>query len=83
MAISIHGKQEIMPWLMGNDVQFIMLGTGRQELEEFLRASEANHKEKVRGWVGFSVPIAHKVGRRGFFFSLSLFLGQSRDICMC
>ena len=68
-----------MPWLMGNDVQFIMLGTGRQELEEFLRASESSHKDKVRGWVGFSVPIAHKVGQVYSFLASSFLEGKGRD----
>ncbi|KAK8673597.1 hypothetical protein V6N13_111923 [Hibiscus sabdariffa] len=52
---------EAIPWMMDQDVQLVMLGTGRQDLEELLRQFEAQHKDKVRGWVGFSVQTAHRI----------------------
>jgi len=52
---------EAMPWIMGQDVQLIMLGTGRKDLEEMLRRFEGQHHDKVRGWVGFSVKMAHRI----------------------
>lgn len=52
---------EAIPWMMGQDVQLVMLGTGRQDLEEMLRQFENQHRGKVRGWVGFSVKMAHRI----------------------
>ncbi|KAL4375847.1 hypothetical protein GQ457_02G011170 [Hibiscus cannabinus] len=52
---------EAIPWMVDQDVQLVMLGTGRQDLEELLRQFEAQHKDKVRGWVGFSVQTAHRI----------------------
>ncbi|XP_042007369.1 granule-bound starch synthase 2, chloroplastic/amyloplastic-like isoform X2 [Salvia splendens] len=52
---------EAVPWMMGQDVQLVMLGTGRHDLEELLRKFEREHYDKVRGWVGFSVKTAHRI----------------------
>lgn len=52
---------DAVPWMMGQDVQLVMLGTGRQDLEELLRKFEREHNDKVRGWVGFSVKTAHRI----------------------
>lgn len=52
---------EAIPWMMGQDVQLVMLGTGRPDLEEMLRNFERKHHDKVRGWVGFSVKTAHRI----------------------
>ncbi|XP_062200647.1 soluble starch synthase 2-1, chloroplastic/amyloplastic-like [Phragmites australis] len=52
---------EAMPWIAGQDVQLIMLGTGRQDLEDTLRRLESQHFDRVRGWVGFSVRLAHRM----------------------
>ncbi|XWS40885.1 hypothetical protein CRYUN_Cryun17cG0034500 [Craigia yunnanensis] len=52
---------EAIPWMMGQDVQLIMLGTGRPDLEQMLRQFENQHQDKVRGWVGFSVKTAHRI----------------------
>ncbi|PKI47890.1 hypothetical protein CRG98_031674 [Punica granatum] len=38
-----------------------MLGTGRADLEQMLRQFETQHRDKVRGWVGFSVKMAHRI----------------------
>ncbi|CAO2040699.1 unnamed protein product [Urochloa humidicola] len=48
-------------WIAGQDVQLVMLGTGRPDLEELLRRCEAEHGGKVRAWVGFSVAMAHRI----------------------
>nr|XP_043634697.1 granule-bound starch synthase 2, chloroplastic/amyloplastic-like [Erigeron canadensis] len=50
-----------VPWMMGQDVQLVMLGTGKQDLEQMLREVENQYKDKVRGWVGFSVTMAHRI----------------------
>ncbi|KAF2299461.1 hypothetical protein GH714_032029 [Hevea brasiliensis] len=52
---------EAVPWMMGQDVQLVMLGTGRQDLEVMLRKFESQHNDKVRGWVGFSVKTSHRI----------------------
>ncbi|PUZ61457.1 hypothetical protein GQ55_4G278500 [Panicum hallii var. hallii] len=52
---------DAMPWLAGQDVQLVMLGAGRADLERMLQNLERTHHDKVRGWVGFSVPMAHRI----------------------
>ncbi|KAL2335505.1 hypothetical protein Fmac_016718 [Flemingia macrophylla] len=52
---------EAIPWMMGQDVQLAMLGTGRADLEGMLRQFESQHRDKIRGWVGFSVKMAHRI----------------------
>ncbi|KAK4797733.1 hypothetical protein SAY86_030059 [Trapa natans] len=52
---------EAIPWMMGQDVQLVMLGTGRHDLEQMLRQLENQYRDKVRGWVGFSVKMAHRI----------------------
>ncbi|AQK83371.1 Sugary2 [Zea mays] len=52
---------DAMPWIAGQDVQLVMLGTGRADLERMLQHLEREHPNKVRGWVGFSVPMAHRI----------------------
>ncbi|MED6144955.1 hypothetical protein PIB30_020427 [Stylosanthes scabra] len=52
---------EAIPWMVSQDVQLIMLGTGRQDLEDLLRQFESQHHDKIRGWVGFSVKMAHRI----------------------
>ena len=41
--------------------QLVMLGSGRADLEAALRAGEAAHPQRFRGWVGFSVPVSHRI----------------------
>ncbi|XP_076946634.1 granule-bound starch synthase 2, chloroplastic/amyloplastic-like [Bidens hawaiensis] len=52
---------EAIPWMVDQDVQLVMLGTGQPELEQMLREMENRYREKVRGWVGFSVKMAHRI----------------------
>ncbi|GMY13633.1 granule-bound starch synthase 2, chloroplastic/amyloplastic [Fagus crenata] len=52
---------EAIPWMMGQDVQLIMLGTGRPDLEQMLRQFENQHHDKIRSWVGFCVKTAHRI----------------------
>ncbi|RDY10245.1 hypothetical protein CR513_05262, partial [Mucuna pruriens] len=52
---------EAIPWMMSQDVQLVMLGTGRPDLEHMLRQFESQHHNKIRGWVGFSVKMAHRI----------------------
>ncbi|XP_051140497.1 granule-bound starch synthase 2, chloroplastic/amyloplastic isoform X2 [Andrographis paniculata] len=52
---------EAIPWMMGQNVQLVMLGTGRPDLEDMLRKFEGQYNDKARGWVGFSVKTAHRI----------------------
>jgi starch synthase len=48
-------------WLMSEGAQLVLLGSGREDLEEALRWMESNRHEQCRGWVGFSVRMAHRI----------------------
>ncbi|MCL7048039.1 hypothetical protein MKW94_017908 [Papaver nudicaule] len=50
-----------MPWMVDQDLQLVMLGTGRSDLEDMLKHFESQYRDKVRGWVGFSVKVAHRI----------------------
>ncbi|GMJ04139.1 starch synthase 2 [Hibiscus trionum] len=52
---------EAIPWMVDQDVQLVMLGTGRPDLEQMLRQFENQHGDRIRGWVGFSVKTAHRI----------------------
>jgi starch synthase len=52
---------DAMSWIASQDVQVIMLGTARQDLEDTLRRLESQHYDWVGGWVGFSVRLAHRM----------------------
>lgn len=49
------------PWLVSQDVQIICLGTGEAGLENGMRWLENTYPDKARGWVGFNVPMSHKI----------------------
>ncbi|XP_074319860.1 starch synthase 1, chloroplastic/amyloplastic isoform X2 [Silene latifolia] len=53
--------QAAFPELMQDDVQFVMLGSGDPKYESWMRATEVAYKDKYRGWVGFNVPISHRI----------------------
>lgn len=54
----------------------IMLGSGDPMFEDWMRATESAYKEKFRGWVGFNVPISHKItaGYFRIYFLVYMFL---------
>ncbi|KAL5567757.1 hypothetical protein UlMin_024332 [Ulmus minor] len=47
--------------ILQDDVQFIMLGSGDPRCEDWMRATESAYKDKFRGWVGFNVPVSHRI----------------------
>lgn len=47
--------------LVGQGAQLVLLGTGTADLENSLRSLEARHRNAARGWVGFSVAMAHRI----------------------
>ena len=56
---------EAAPALASRGVQTVMLGSGSAELEGRMRSAEAAHPSHFRGWVGFSVPLAHRLTAGG------------------
>lgn len=38
-----------------------MLGSGRPDLEDFLKWAEQTNHDRFRGWVGFSVAVSHRI----------------------
>ncbi|PNW85413.1 hypothetical protein CHLRE_03g185250v5 [Chlamydomonas reinhardtii] len=48
-------------YIMGEKCQLVMLGSGRQDLEDALRDMENRNKNQCRGWVGFSNKMAHRI----------------------
>ncbi len=52
---------EILPWLMTQDVQLVILGSGSAALEQQMREMEWNHRDKARGWVGYNEGLAHRM----------------------
>lgn len=53
--------QAALPELMSDDVQFVMLGSGEPQLEAWMAWAEGAYEDKFRGWIGFSVPMAHRI----------------------
>ncbi|MCO5602621.1 hypothetical protein L7F22_056755 [Adiantum nelumboides] len=53
--------QAALPEFMQDDVQMVMLGSGDLSIESWLKWAEATYKDKFRGWVGFSIPVAHRI----------------------
>ncbi|CAL5223380.1 g5887 [Coccomyxa viridis] len=50
-----------VPWLLEQDVQLVCLGTGDVSLESGMRWMENTYPDRARGWVGFNVPMSHKI----------------------
>lgn len=38
-----------------------MLGSGEKQYEDWMRHTENLFKDKFRGWVGFNVPVSHRI----------------------
>lgn len=47
--------------IVSHDLQFIILGTGDNEFEEFFRHMESIYPEKVRAYIGFNEELAHQI----------------------
>lgn len=47
--------------IMREDIQFILLGTGEKEYENFFSGMEYMYKDKVRSYIGFSEEIASTI----------------------
>ncbi len=42
-------------------LQLVMLGSGHPPYEAAMREQEERHPHHFRGWVGFSIPVAHRI----------------------
>ncbi|XP_028806647.1 starch synthase 1, chloroplastic/amyloplastic [Neltuma alba] len=49
------------PELLEDDIQFVMLGSGNPNYEDWMRATESTYRDKFRGWVGFNIPVSHRI----------------------
>ena len=44
-----------------NDMQFVMLGTGDKEYEDFMRGAEERYKGRLCAYIGYNEELSHKV----------------------
>jgi starch synthase len=49
------------PWLLRQDVQLVVLGSGGAVYEDFVRRLAREFPQRARGVVGFSEPLAHRI----------------------
>jgi starch synthase len=66
--------REVMPFIMDLDIQFIILGTGFPEYEDFLRHWEQTAHNKFKGIIAFSSEMASKI-----YAGCDLFLMPSKS----
>ena len=52
----------------GNDMQFVLLGTGDRHFEDFMRGAEERHKGRVCAYIGYSEELSHLVYAGSDFF---------------
>lgn len=52
---------EVLDEVLKLDVQFVLLGTGDQDLEDRFRAIQADHPDRVAVRIGFNVALSHKI----------------------
>lgn len=52
---------KVVPHIVASGGQVVMLGSGDHQLEEAMRQMENDHKGRAVGWVGFSVPVSHRI----------------------
>jgi starch synthase len=50
-----------VPRVVARGAQVVFLGSGDPRLEEGLRNAERQFRGRVVGWVGFSVPVSHRI----------------------
>ncbi len=52
---------ELTPWLVRQEVQLVVLGSGSRELSEFFRGLSANVPRQVGAHIGFDEALAHQI----------------------
>lgn len=59
----------VLDQLMSNeDMQFMLLGTGDERFENFMRAAEGRYKGRLCAYIGYSEPLSHLVYAGSDFF---------------
>lgn len=59
----------VLDQLMGSeDMQFMLLGTGDERFENFMRAAEGRYKGRLCAYIGYSEPLSHLVYAGSDFF---------------
>ena len=51
----------VLDELMGQDMAFVLLGTGDAEYENFMRGAEWRHKGRVCAYIGYDEALSHRV----------------------
>ena len=51
----------VLDELMGEDLAFVLLGTGDAEYENFMRAAEWRHKGRLCAYIGYDESLSHRV----------------------
>ncbi|MTH54397.1 glycogen synthase GlgA [Bacillus mangrovi] len=65
--------RHVMEEMVDSDTQWLILGTGEEEFEHYFRYMENKYPDKVKAYIGFDEPLAHKV-----YAGSDLFLMPSR-----
>ncbi|MEQ1503177.1 MAG: glycogen/starch synthase [Myxococcota bacterium] len=53
--------EAVLPWLLQQDIQLVMLGSGASRYEDLLRTAMAAAPHKVRVKIGFDEALAHRI----------------------
>lgn len=53
--------QELAPWLMSQDLQLVLLGSGSANLARFFQDLSASHPRQVACHIGFDESLAHQI----------------------
>ncbi|WP_114351823.1 glycogen synthase [Saliterribacillus persicus] len=70
----LHLVQAILDEFLNENVQFVLLGTGDYEFENFFYHAEKRNKEKLVSYLGFDEALARQIYASGDFFVMpSLF----------
>ncbi|MCH5165223.1 MAG: glycogen synthase GlgA [Clostridiales bacterium] len=51
----------VMPELLSRDIQFIMLGTGEPDFENYFKYLQDNYGNKLRSVIAFNTDLSHKI----------------------
>ncbi|MCB9758977.1 MAG: glycogen synthase [Alphaproteobacteria bacterium] len=52
---------EVAPWLLRQDIQLVVLGSGAPNLEAAFRQLAARHPHRVHAEIGFDVPLSRRI----------------------
>jgi starch synthase len=59
-----HGMDRVLSW----DLQFVLLGNGDREAEQYFRTLSARRPDRFRAWLGFDDHLAHRIEAGADFF---------------